>query len=105
MPKPANLGLNLGRGEVEAIALGLELKAAAVLMDDHKARLAAERKGLVVLGTLTLMENAAEQGLLDLNVAVATLRQTTFHIKPHLLDEALARHQQRLRERHPGLTP
>ncbi len=93
--------LNLGPGEVEAIALALELKAQAVLLDDQKARLEATRAGLQVLGTLAILERAAEKDLLNLTVAFAALRNTTFRIRPRLLEEALERHEARVRSKRP----
>jgi predicted nucleic acid-binding protein len=88
--------LRIGAGETEAIALAIELKVAAILVDDDKARRVAIHKGLSTLGTLAILEKAAEQNWLDLPTAVSALRRTNFHIHPRLLDEALARHEQRL---------
>ena len=111
----AGFEVKLGRGETEAIALALEMKAQGVLVDDDKARKFATRKGLVTLGTLTILEKAAGQNLLDLPTVLDTLRQTNFRIHPRLLAEALARHEQRLHSpridlsqtprRNPGLKP
>ena len=98
-PATVNSGFKLGPGETEAIALALELKVEAVLMDDHRARTAAIQTGLPVLGTLTILEMGAERGLLDLSTALDALRKTNFHAKPSLYEEALLRHQQRLKLR------
>src|SRR5437868_3385177 len=51
--------LNLGQGELEAIALAQELKAAIILLDDRHARETAATKGLTVAGTLGVLEKAA----------------------------------------------
>src|SRR5688572_16520227 len=48
----------LGAGEREAIALGLELKADYLLMDDLAARDEASRRGLICVGTLGLLADA-----------------------------------------------
>lgn len=42
----------LGKGESEAIALALEMKADLVLLDDYKARATAEFMGLNMTGTM-----------------------------------------------------
>jgi predicted nucleic acid-binding protein len=85
------MNLKLGPGEVEAIALALECQVQAVLLDDQKARIAATRAGLQVVGTLAILEKSAEKGFLDLRVAFAALRNTTFRVRPRLLEEALER--------------
>jgi predicted nucleic acid-binding protein len=51
-PVAVESGLNLGQGELEAIALAKELGAATVLLDDRHAREAAKARGLVVAGTV-----------------------------------------------------
>ena len=84
-----------GRGEQEAIALALELKADLLLVDDLKARSAAEKSGLSVTGTLGVLERAAECKLLDLKQAVDELRKSDFRITDDLLDQALERDPKR----------
>ena len=99
---PCDLGVKMGAGEMEAITLALELKVAAILVDDDKARKCAIRKGLAAVGTLAILEKAAEQRLIDLPDVLTALRQTNIHLHPRLLQESLARHEQRLRaERQP----
>jgi predicted nucleic acid-binding protein len=66
MPKSLNLSLDVDAGELEAICLACEIKAAAVLMDDRAGRSAAVHCGLAVIGTIGLLEQAAARGLLDL---------------------------------------
>jgi predicted nucleic acid-binding protein len=78
-------------GEAEAIALAVELKAAAVLIDEKKGRQIAQSRGLITIGTITVLELAAENGLLELQSAFLALQGTTFHVTQDLLDEALAR--------------
>ncbi|HZS49175.1 MAG TPA: hypothetical protein VFC63_29170 [Blastocatellia bacterium] len=57
-----NLSLGLGAGERETIALGLELKADLLLMDDIKARRAALEYGQNVTGTLGVLAVATKKG-------------------------------------------
>src|ERR1017187_3902510 len=81
----------LNPGEVEALQLALKVKAAGVLMDDLDGRKAARRLGLSVVGTVGLLERAAEKGLINLPDAVARLRQTNFFIAPEVLNQVLER--------------
>lgn len=80
----------LGVGEREAIALAAELAADALLMDDRDGRREAERRSLAVLGTLRVLADAAEHGLLNLRVALDRLRQTNFRADEQLLRRLLA---------------
>jgi predicted nucleic acid-binding protein len=77
--------LELDKGEREALALAQELRADAVLLDDREAREEAARRHLTVFGTLRVLGDAAEQGLLDLPEAFARLQQTNFRVDTELL--------------------
>ena len=68
----------LGRGESEAIALALEQKADALLMDDRKAIREARKNNLTVITTLALLELAAIKNLIDFAEILSQLEQTTF---------------------------
>jgi predicted nucleic acid-binding protein len=65
------LVLDLGRGEIAAMALGLENPNHIVLLDDMRARKIAQAAGLNVWGTLRILLEAKAQGL-------------TQRIEPHL---------------------
>ncbi len=73
-----SLPKKLGRGEVEAISLAQELRAERTFIDDKDARKAAKERGLPLAGTLSILEEAACRGLLDIEQAIAKLRQTNF---------------------------
>lgn len=75
-------GLHLG--EEQAIALACEL-GAPVLLDEKQARGFAESKGLIVVGTLGLLERAAQQSLIDLRSALEALQETNFRVHPSLI--------------------
>ncbi len=78
-------------GESEALQLALQAKAVGVLMDDLDGRKAARRLGLSVVGTIGLLERAAEKQLIKLPEAVSRLRQTNFFIAPEVLNQVLER--------------
>jgi predicted nucleic acid-binding protein len=81
----------LGVGEREAIALASELSADALLMDDRDGRREAEKRSLAVLGTLRVLADAAEHGLLNLRVTLDRLRQTNFRADEQLMQRLLAK--------------
>jgi len=67
-----------GAGEKSAIALALELQADIVLMDDKKAIQEAQRRGLRPVRMLTVLDAAAEHGLVpDLSAVLDHLEQKT----------------------------
>jgi predicted nucleic acid-binding protein len=55
---------NLGKGEMEAICLSLELGADILIIDDRKARNAAESLKIKCIGTLGLLTLAKKKGLI-----------------------------------------
>jgi predicted nucleic acid-binding protein len=89
------------RGEREAIALALELRADLLILDDKDARIEASRRNLTVIGTLRVLEDAAELGLVDLPRALQRLQQTTFRVTPRLVQGLLDRDTQRKRKTQP----
>jgi predicted nucleic acid-binding protein len=82
--------LPLGPGERAAIALAEELSADALLIDDRDGRREAARRHLPVLGTLRVLADAAEQGLIDLRAAFDRLSLTNFRADEHLVQRLLA---------------
>lgn len=88
-PAPA-LG-HLGAGEREAIALAEELGADRLILDDQVARRVATRRNLTVIGTLGVLVEAAERGLVDFADATARLQETTFYVSPQVLEPLLQR--------------
>ena len=85
----------LGAGEREAIRLAEVTETAVVLLDEKKARRIARDRGLVVSGTLGVLDFAARRGLLDLPAALDRLEQTTFRASPRLLRLVRERHSAR----------
>lgn len=88
----------LDAGEAEAIALAEELRADLVLIDEREARREAARRGIPVIGTVAILEEAAARNLIELPEAFARLLATNFRIDRSYLDDALRRDAER-RER------
>ena len=70
-------------------------RADLILMDDLEAREEAEHHGLAVMGTLRVLELAAEHGLIDFPTAIMKLQATSFHLPLPLVREMLARDSDR----------
>jgi len=86
----------IGKGETEAIALALELKADVLLIDDGKGIKEAHRLQIPTLRLLTVLEEAAKKNLLDLPEVIDKLKRTSFHLPPdELVEEMLERDRQR----------
>lgn len=82
---------HLDPGEQEVIALSIEIQADEVLIDERRGRRAAEMRGLVVTGTLGILELAAKRGLIDLPQVLARLQRTSFRVATEMIDLLLER--------------
>lgn len=78
--------VHLDRGEAQVLSLARRLKADLVLLDEKKARQTARECGLAVSGTLGVLDRAAAHGIVDLSVALARLRRTSFRASPKLFE-------------------
>lgn len=81
----------LDTGEAEAIALAIEAKASAILLDEVNGREAARQLGFTVVGTLGLLISAKRRGILS-EIAPSLRRLIVdgqFRISADLLREAL----------------
>jgi predicted nucleic acid-binding protein len=86
---PPDTGLDaLDPGERAAIGLAILLKADRLLIDDADGRAEAERRHLQVTGTLGVLAAAHRSGLLDFDIAIELLSNTTFYVSSRLLDTA-----------------
>lgn len=95
-PTTTDASLKLGSGETAAIALGRELKADWILIDERKGTREAQGRGLRAAGTLAIVEEAGARGLLDYGRTIDRLvRETTFHVT----DQVLRDSEQRFRDR------
>ena len=97
----SDLPEELDAGETEAILLAQELKADLIIVDDKAARAEAARRHLTVIGTLRVLEDAAELGLLELPTSLSNLQQTTFRADARLIQELLNRDAERKKRRGP----
>jgi predicted nucleic acid-binding protein len=60
----AELPIDLGRGEREAIALAIDSGADLVILDDQQGRLVSRDRGLSVTGTVGVLIEAKERGFI-----------------------------------------
>ncbi len=88
-PKKIDVTIALGLGETEAISLAVELKAERILLDDRAAYRAAVERGLNAAGTLTVLADAADYGLLEIGMAIDKLRATNFRASDAVLKRLL----------------
>lgn len=85
------LALELDRGEAEAIALAIELRAGLILLDEREGRRTARRLGLPVIGVLGILLDAKRHGYLPaIAPIVNALRQSAgFYLSDDLVMLAL----------------
>lgn len=83
IPRSACSGL--GVGERSAIYLGLALKAGLVLIDEDKARRVAKSVGLVISGSIAILERGARlKKVLDLRSVYLDLLDQGIRFSPDL---------------------
>lgn len=83
---------HIHRGEAEALLLAIENQARLVIMDDLDGRLAARAAGLVVIGTLGILDAAAMCGHADFREMLKRLKATNFRASTKLVNALLERH-------------
>lgn len=85
------LALDLGSGEITAMALALENPAHIILLDDGLARRTAQAAGLQVWGTLKVLLEAKSQGLVDkIGPYVTNLSEAGMWVSSELRQRILA---------------
>jgi predicted nucleic acid-binding protein len=85
----------LDRGEEAAINLAREMAADAILIDERDGRREAIARGIAVIGTLGVLDAAAERGMVDLPATLEHLRESGFRLAPSLIQTILHRHRGR----------
>lgn len=86
-PKNTVALARLDLGESQAIALASELGVSVVLIDELAGRQEARRRGLKVAGTLSVLDDADQAGLVKFDEAIARLRTTSFRVSQAVLAE------------------
>lgn len=82
---------DLGAGESQVLAHGLERPDARVVLDDLAARRCARSLGLPMLGTLGVVILCRHRGIISAaRPLLVALREAGLRLKPDLMDEALA---------------
>jgi predicted nucleic acid-binding protein len=87
----------LDSGERNAIQLAIDEDADLLLMDERAGVAVARRRGLIVTGTLGVLLQASQRGLVDIGAALAALQATTFRSTSELIEEI--RRLERTRDR------
>jgi predicted nucleic acid-binding protein len=90
-PKSSLIMGHLDLGESEAIALAAEVHADVLLIDEQAGRQEAVRRGLKVAGTLSILDEAEQAGLVNFDDAVAELQKTSFRVSQAVLADIRAR--------------
>lgn len=93
--EPDAILLTLDAGEQMAILLAEALHADLLLADDRDARRVAEQRGLTVLGTLGILAQASDQGLVALPHALTQLQGTNFRMSAEMVQRLIDRAAQR----------
>jgi predicted nucleic acid-binding protein len=81
--KPLSLPVDVG--EVAAVSLAVEMAISDVLIDDGRARKIALGLGLNPIGTLRILEIAAERQLVEINYELDVLEKSNFRVHPNLV--------------------
>jgi predicted nucleic acid-binding protein len=85
------LVLDLGTGELEAMALALEHPMRVVLLDDALARRIAQAAGLEVWGTLRILLEAKSEGLIErIEPLIGRLKKSGMWISNDIQQRVLA---------------
>ncbi len=90
---PNNKLENLDYGEREAIFLAEELGADAILIDEKDGRREAAKLGFITIGTLSVLDRAAETGLIPFVEAIDRLRRTPFREPKQIVEALLNKHK------------
>jgi predicted nucleic acid-binding protein len=80
---------SLDPGEQSAITLAQTLPADLLVIDERLGRQIAEERGIPIIGTLGILDDAAEQGLINLAEAIAQLQQTNFRVSRRIIQALL----------------
>ena len=71
------------------------MKADFLIIDEKAGRAVADEEQVQTIGTIGVLEKAADAGLLDLASTFSQLKQWNFHVAQTLLDSRLQAYEQR----------
>jgi predicted nucleic acid-binding protein len=81
---------NLGSGELEAIALYMDIDADLLIIDDARAKKAAYENGLEVMGSIGALLLAKERGLItEIRSLLNLLNASDIHLSSRIINKAL----------------
>ena len=82
--------VDLGRGEAEVIALGLELRDSLLIVDDQLARRIADLHGLRYTGTLGVLVKGKQAGHIpSVGAVITALRGKGMWLSDSVVEDAL----------------
>jgi uncharacterized protein len=82
------LTAELDRGESEAIVLMRETQAGLLLLDERRARARAGREGLRLIGTIGILQQARDRGLVQaVTPLLGDLRRNGFRVSAELVEQ------------------
>ncbi|MDZ4286399.1 MAG: hypothetical protein U0984_00480 [Prosthecobacter sp.] len=90
-PRHLLTDLDLDIGETEAISLAKEEAGSLLIIDERKGRRVAASLGILVAGTLNILEEADRGNLLSFEVAVDKLSKTNFRMNEEVLADIFER--------------
>lgn len=89
-PHSAAIYQGIDDGEAEVFALAVEHDARLVLLDENKGRKKAKEIGLTVKGTVGVLQEAKEKGLIDvIKPFLIRLQDNGIHLSESLINNAL----------------
>lgn len=89
-PMIALLEKELDKGEAEAIAISIQLKANFLIIDEFKGRDIAEKMGINIVGLLGILIKAKQQGIIsEVKPLMEDLSQVGFRVNPILFEHIL----------------
>ncbi len=85
-----SLEQQIDKGEASAIALALETPGCTIILDDLKARKIAEKYGLKITGTLGIILQANEKGIVkSVKLILEKMKKSGFRINDEIENEIL----------------
>ena len=89
-PRTAAVHAELDDGEAEALALADEYDARLILLDEKRGRQKAKQIGLTAMGIVGVLQEAKEEGLVDvIKPLLMQLQDNGIHLSESLVNNAL----------------